>query len=81
MEELKPCPFCGGKANLERIDKGYNSVCFTETYVVSCSDCKCNLNKEFKSSIDRSVETGDFMIGIDGRAWAIEEWNKRSNEK
>ncbi len=36
-EELKPCPFCGGVAEFERI--GTNRV----SCIVTCGDCGCML--------------------------------------
>ena len=38
MEELKPCPFCGGEASVDVDDNGY--------YVVGCDKdacCPCNI--------------------------------------
>jgi Lar family restriction alleviation protein len=33
--ELKPCPFCGGKASLERAgDRNYSCI-------VACTECSC----------------------------------------
>lgn len=37
MKELKPCPFCGGKAEVER--RGNSRV----SCIVVCSDCGCRL--------------------------------------
>ena len=36
MEELKPCPFCGGEADIHITDDGY--------YVVGCSTLGCYCN-------------------------------------
>jgi Lar family restriction alleviation protein len=35
--ELKPCPFCGGKANIDRMGTGRVSM------QISCEDCGCSL--------------------------------------
>ena len=37
MEELKPCPFCGGEAEVERY--GYRN----QSHIVSCMDCGCRI--------------------------------------
>ena len=34
--ELKPCPFCGGKAELKTVNQ-----CFAEAYYVRCKDKTC----------------------------------------
>jgi hypothetical protein len=31
-EELKPCPFCGGKAKITVIEKGVHSIISCQTY-------------------------------------------------
>ena len=36
MDELKPCPFCGGKAELNRINHIDNWM-----YEVRCIECGC----------------------------------------
>lgn len=36
--ELKPCPFCGGKAELV----GTGNFCGNCAYSVSCTSCNCN---------------------------------------
>lgn len=37
MSELKPCPFCGGEASIERV--GANRV----SMKISCKDCGCSV--------------------------------------
>lgn len=34
--ELKPCPFCGGKAYIDKVTDDYPN------YVVRCCDCRCS---------------------------------------
>lgn len=36
MEELKPCPFCGGGAHIKEVVSAYEML-----YTVGCSDSEC----------------------------------------
>ena len=38
--ELKPCPFCGGKADIKEA--------FPESYIVYCVICECMFARFFK---------------------------------
>ena len=38
---LKPCPFCGGKAYLDKADTDPSSEC-SNNYIVRCSSCRVN---------------------------------------
>ena len=62
MTELKPCPFCGGKAEIQHTGK--NSE-YGECAFVACKECGANsrmVNKAFKYCADDK---------------AIEAWNRR----
>jgi len=37
MAELKPCPFCGGEAELTEWEFGY--------WIVKCTKCPCDLGR------------------------------------
>jgi len=45
-DELKPCPFCGGEATLQRWWVGFN----TRRYInrVQCKKCRCNSGDWFQ---------------------------------
>ena len=68
--ELKPCPFCGGKAHIKIID--HDSL-GKESYkvIISCGNWKCDVKREFywfnteKQAIEVSAEI----------------WNNRVNKK
>ena len=69
MTDLKPCPFCGGKAEIREkrvhvadwFGKDYRVM-----YRVACKKCKAN--------------TGGYAAGIEGKEWtAIERWNRRDD--
>ncbi len=69
---LKPCPFCGGKAELKQYkmwhdDHGYKD-CYE--YFVACEKCKVR-----QLSFDTLREKDD----VTAIKKAIEAWNRRSN--
>lgn len=63
--ELKPCPFCGSKAELKH---GTSSIFSTYAYV-ECKNCGAR-------STDVYIDTA---YSCDGKV--IERWNRRSKNK
>ena len=65
-EELKPCPFCGGKAELHLIQMYEGD----EPYAVNirCPECGVNGAEEWK------------VDGKDFKQRAVKKWNKRVKE-
>lgn len=77
--ELKPCPFCGGKAWFSQTSYGTtdrDSVMFH--FSIRCR--KCNASAPGSNgyiALDFST-TGKLRIWHDDRNKAIEEWNRRA---
>jgi len=46
MSELKPCPFCGGKAYFYNYDKGYEE---NNYFMIWCDNCECAETPQFKT--------------------------------
>ena len=44
-EELKPCPFCGGKAEIEKIGFPYDE------FSISCNECPAMMEDLFEDKI------------------------------
>ena len=77
--ELKPCPFCGGKAKFfvkssmcREITRGYN-------FGIYCTKCdittpKTNYIVEFKLN-----DSGEIEVTEDERLLAVEAWNRRAD--
>lgn len=52
MDELRPCPFCGGEAIMEKLEHeidiydedtlGYVDTIMVTEYMVTCRDCECS---------------------------------------
>ena len=80
MVELKPCPFCGGKANflikthMERgVTRGY-------TFGIYCTKCDITLPKtNYIIEFEMSSDDGELKVTTDERPQAIETWNRRAD--
>ena len=69
---LKPCPMCGGEAEVARLTQGPEEM----TGVIRCTDCGLTLEWETKIRVEVSRVTGKRTaekIGLD----PIEAWNLR----
>jgi Lar family restriction alleviation protein len=64
-EELKPCPFCGGKVTLTERDpsEGYR-------YLIRCENCEGDFNNPEKV-------VADFCFCSDDKEAIIKKWNTR----
>ena len=51
--ELKPCPFCGGRANVYVYT---NEVDFVTKWSVGCGDCSCDMDVCEDTPADAAVE-------------------------
>lgn len=63
MEKLKRCPFCNGKAQMNKFD-------FTDSYMIECTNYKCSANipDEVSDGVNCKYKT---------KKEAIKAWNKR----
>ena len=67
-EKLKPCPFCGGKANVGLDD-------FNNEYLVMCGECGVMMG----ISLEIGVEIiNGWTAEIESAELAIENWNRRA---
>lgn len=64
-EELKPCPFCGGKAVIEVVEPHKHIICKMPVYkggaFIECTECGCAISGETEIEV-------------------TEKWNRRAND-
>lgn len=71
-EELKPCPFCGGKAKIKAIAKSYG-------FTIWCA-CGCGAQtEEFCPNMNKEDDTMENIETCKKRA--TEAWNRRVNDE
>lgn len=80
--ELKPCPFCGGKAEFHIDEMEYNKTNYTVEWSlrIRCSHCGtdrhgCVSNNTVRIGLG---EDGSINIFTDNRDAVAELWNRRS---
>ena len=76
MEELKSCPFCGNKVEVEKIPMWYGNGhgyygCYE--FKIKCKNCGCTVDQPQNDSIYRSEE--------EARGNAIKAWNRRAEQR
>ncbi len=71
--ELKPCPFCGGKAKLNNRAECCGHGCFVELHYVACTNCKAS-----GAVADSFLDNGDDETL---KTLAIKRWNRRADDE
>lgn len=79
--ELKPCPFCGGKARFiaKGVESGNNTIGYN--CVIECSKCGCSPYKKAHTLYVTLRENGEIELTEAGnieRKNLIFMWNQRS---
>lgn len=69
-EELKPCPFCGGKAIIKAVDKNYGFTIWCQ-----CKECYARTDG-YCPNTDNEDKTIDSIESCKVRA--VERWNRRA---
>lgn len=77
MEELKPCPFCGGKAVFDTVSNLSSHYEVGFEFEIECKNCGAKLPKRYKVKFSLT-DSGGINPLYDDRDRAAEEWNKRA---
>lgn len=81
MDELKPCPFCGHKAEIRCNSTGTSSQThhFFKEFVIWCPNCGCTQNHRAVVTVDYFPTLG--MVSDDSELIKRkDEWNRRVND-
>lgn len=79
IEELKPCPFCGGSALLQKIENSDSSNTFIESWKISCSSCGATpQGANVYKTMHVKNPKGEIVFRSDGRTNAIAAWERRA---
>lgn len=71
MTELKPCPFCGGEAYLERSHRAFIDGKSTKVALVRCKKCNARTERFCLKNFGRTSHS------VEAEILAIEAWNRR----
>ena len=77
-EKLKPCPFCGKKAEFRTNTTETNGENFKYRFNIRCRNCEMNSSHIY--GVEITFRNGDFVIIEDERDKAVEEWNRRAED-
>ena len=80
MTDLKPCPFCGGKARITQLSVSTDVAYTFKSYKIQCPQCGCriNPNEEIIVKISYSPRKGAVVDETELNN-AIEAWNRRAD--
>lgn len=83
MDNLKPCPFCGGKAVIQQtgvkiMETNRDSVRFD--FRIVCINCKATAPGAYGYISANLSRDGDVNVWHDDRPSAVGSWNRRTND-
>lgn len=74
--ELKPCPFCGGKAEFKTILTGCVNNAREFGFKIRCVNCGTTIPKTYQLIINLDSK-GLMEVLTDERQAAVDDWNRR----
>lgn len=76
IEEIKPCPFCGGEARFRVSENRSAHFGVGFTFFVECTKCGAKYPKRYECLFYMDGN-GTINARTDERAQAIDDWNRR----
>ena len=76
-EKLKPCPFCGEAAHIEKVPLWHGSHGYLGYY---CYDIRCT-NSECRCSVYLGQNDTIYSSDAEAEEEAIKHWNRRVNDE
>ena len=74
--ELKPCPFCGGRAEFVTNTSGYQNDSRIIGFAIKCNKCNVAYPKRYEIRFSLNSR-GLIEADIDQRNQAVSDWNTR----
>lgn len=81
MDELKSCPFCGGKAQFEQTRVSTEPCTVVLFYQIRCKDCGASAPKADGYLTCNLSKNGTVNVCHDDRQLAIGAWNRRPKDE
>ena len=78
-KELKPCPFCGGKAVFATTSNMSSHSCVGVTFKITCTQCRTEFPKSYECEMYMNQD-GNIQTRKDERLKAVADWNRRTND-
>ena len=76
MIELKPCPFCGGRANIVQESTGADRDVARIRFGIECSKCRTTFRRG-RGAIEIMLKDGEIYVTKDERHDIARMWNRR----
>lgn len=73
--KIKPCPFCGGKAYLERSHRAFINAETTKVTFVRCTVCNARSGRVNISDYGRTSSS------VEASSKAVRAWNRRAGDE
>lgn len=82
MTELKPCPFCGGKAEFDQTGYGATDHSSVELrFAIRCKKCGATAPDAYGYIAINLSSNGELNVWHDDKSKAIAAWNRRTREE